>query len=344
MLKKMLQTARSILLAPVLAEVRSLRGAMDRSLLQQGMEASRHSKSLERVHRLNDAEFRIYSQWGEDGILEWLIQRLPISARQFVEFGVEDYTEANTRFLLQNRNWKGLVMDGNANNMERLRLEEIYMRYDLNAVCAFIDRDNINRLIQDGGFSGSIGILSVDIDGNDYWVWRAIEVVDPDIVVCEYNAVFGDRHAISIPYDAKFRRTAAHSSNLYFGASIQALRSLAHSKGYELAGTNRAGSNAFFVKANLMPSITGAIANREPWPSRARESWDPSFPSGRVGGLDRAKVIENMPVVLVDTGKKALLKDLGPLYSESWLNEMRGESFTAETVDLKELGTARLFP
>src|ERR1019366_6949647 len=89
-------------------------------------------------------------------------------------FGVEDYREANTRFLLINRNWKGLVMDGGLQNMKRVREEEIYWRHDLTAICAFIARNNINRLIAQNGFSGPVGVLSIDIDGNDYWIRESI--------------------------------------------------------------------------------------------------------------------------------------------------------------------------
>jgi hypothetical protein len=318
MLKNALSKLRYSLLAPLLIDKTSL----ERSLLLQGTQASYASKSLNRIGHLSETEFRVYSQWGEDGILEWLIQRLPISSPRFIEFGVENYREANTRFLLVNRNWKGLVMDGSLDNMQSIRQEDIYWRHDLNAVCAFINRENINGLISDAGFSGAAGVLSVDVDGNDYWVWEAINVVNPDIVVCEYNAVFGDLYALSIPYNPSFQRTTAHSSNLYFGASISALSFLARRKGYELVGTNRGGCNAFFVRKDLFPLLDEIIADKSPLPSLARESRDKNGKFSFIGGLERLREIADMPIVRVDTGETIPLRTLGPLYSQHWLKEM----------------------
>lgn len=200
-----------------------------------------------------EAEFRVFSQWGEDGIIQHLVSRVPIARKVFVEFGVESYTEANTRFLLMHNHWSGLVLDGSADNIRRIKKDAIYWQYNLKAVEAFVTRENINTLLADHGISGEIGLLSIDIDGNDYWVWEAITVVRPAIVAVEYNARFGSEEALTIPYDAKFFRTAAHPSNVYYGASLPALAQLARRKGYTLVGGNSAGNNAFFVREDLRP-------------------------------------------------------------------------------------------
>jgi hypothetical protein len=307
-----------MLLAPLLPQI----DILERTLFLQGVAASNACRSLHHLAHLSDAEFRVYSQWGEDGILEWLIQRLAITSTRFVEFGVEDYREANTRFLLTNRNWKGLVIDGSTQNIEHVRQEKLYWYYDLTATCAFIDRDNINSLIRDGGFTGPIGLLSVDLDGNDYWVWEALDVVQPDIVVTEYNAVFGDLYPITVPYNPTFYRTTAHVSNLYYGASISALSHLAHRKGYELVGTNRAGGNAFFVRRELLPGIEGAIANKLPLPSIFRESRGENGEHNFIGGVRRFDAIKDMPVVRVDTGERIVLGSLGCVYSPQWLKAL----------------------
>jgi hypothetical protein len=321
MLKNIVRGIRFQLLAPILAE-------MDRvgnvSLVLQGREAAHAWRGYDSLEHLSDAEFKVYSQWGEDGILEWLIQRLPISSQRFVEFGVQDYREANTRFLLLNRNWKGLVLDGSQSNIRSIRQQEIYWRHDLNAICAFVDRDNINRLISGAGLSGSLGVLSIDIDGNDYWIWDAIDVVDADIIVCEYNAVFGDLFPITVPYDSHFIRSAAHPSNLYYGASIQALCLMAQKKGYEHVGSNRAGNNAFFVRKELFPVVSRAIANLSSLPSVFRESRDANGKLSYLNGLDRLREIERMPVVHLETGATLPLSELGLLYSRKWLGAMGG--------------------
>ena len=137
------------------------------------------------VKSLKEVEFKVYSQWGEDGIIQYLIQILPILNKTFIEFGVQDYTEANTRFLLEADNWSGMIMDGSKENMDTVRREDIYWRYDLNAVPVFITRENINTLLLKSGFDRDLGILSIDIDGNDYWVWKEINVMQPRIIICE---------------------------------------------------------------------------------------------------------------------------------------------------------------
>lgn len=201
---------------------------------------------------LNDYEFKVSSQWGEDGIIQYLISNIEIENKVFVEFGVERYTESNTRFLLQNNNWNGLVIDGSEDNITYIKNDPIYWKYNLKAECAFINKDNINHLITKNGISGDIGILSVDIDGNDYWVWNAIDCISPRIVICEYNAMFGDKGKFSVPYKEDFHWTSSHYSNLYWGASLSAFEHLGKEKGYSLIGVNKAGINAFFVRDDLL--------------------------------------------------------------------------------------------
>jgi len=167
-------------------------------------------RKLGAIKSLRDVEFRAFSQWGEDGIIQYLISQVPIENTSFVEFGVENYLEANTRFLLINDNWKGLVLDGSQRHIDFIRNDKIYWRHDLTAECRFITRENINDTLDGCGFRGDIGLLSIDIDGNDYWVWESIDIIKPRIVVCEYNSVFGGQQAVTVPYDAIFVRTDAH--------------------------------------------------------------------------------------------------------------------------------------
>ena len=197
---------------------------------------------------LREAEFKVFSQWGEDGIIQYLISRVEVPVPYFVEFGVENYLESNTRFLLLNDNWSGLIMDGSEANMQYVRGDAIYWRHELQAVSAFITAENINELLRAHVQQRDIGILSVDIDGNDYWVWRAIDAVEPCIVVAEYNSVFGPELQVTVPYQPDFNRTKAHHSNLCWGASLAALCQLGVQKGYAFVGSNSAGNNAFFVR------------------------------------------------------------------------------------------------
>ncbi len=210
---------------------------------------------------IEDSEFRAYSQWGEDGIIQHLVNHVDIKRKIFIEFGVENYTEANTRFLLINNNWSGLIIDGSKENIESIKKTELYWRYNLKAVDAFITRENINEIISRNGVGGDIGILSVDIDGNDYWIWKEINVVNPRIIICEYNSLFGCKRKLTVPYDANFTRTNYHYSNLVYGASISALNDLAEQKGYSLVAGNSAGNNVFFVRNDL---VSGAVRKKNP--------------------------------------------------------------------------------
>src|SRR4030095_9607966 len=134
-------------------------------------------------------------------IIQFLTTRLKINRKTFVEFGVGDYLESNTRFLLINNNWDGLVLDSDPENIERIRRSPLCWRHGLRAASAFITCENINSLILDNGIRRDLGLLSIDIDGNDYWVWQAIDVVSPEIVVIEYNHRFGPDLAVTIPYN-----------------------------------------------------------------------------------------------------------------------------------------------
>lgn len=225
---------------------------------------------------INDAEFKVFSQWGEDGIIQYLVHRVPIQRKLFVEFGVENYTEANTRFLAINDAWAGLVLDGSVENIAAIRNDVIYWSNNLKAEHAFITSENINELITRNGIRGDIGLLSVDIDGNDYWVWKAIDCVSPRIVICEYNSLFGPTARITTPYDPAFVRSRAHYSKAFYGASISALTDLAAAKGYALIAGNSAGNNVFFVRSDLLGELQ-AVAPRDVYrESRFREFHDES--------------------------------------------------------------------
>ena len=212
----------------------------------------------------NEYEYQVYSQWGEDGLIQSLINKIVIDRPIFVEFGVEKYTESNTRYLLVNNNWSGLVIDGSEENIHYIKNDPIYWKYNLKAECAFINKENINSLLKKNGIFGDIGLLSVDIDGNDYWVWDAIDVISPRIVICEYNSLWGYTESVSVPYSASFVRSKAHHSNLYYGASIVAFTELAKSKGYSLIGSNTAGNNIFFVRDDLTGDLK-VTTPKEAW-------------------------------------------------------------------------------
>ena len=296
------------------------------SLMLKGKQlAHLNSAFVKEPGGLFDFEFQVFSQWGEDGIIDWLVDHLSPLPQIFIEFGVEDYTESNTRFLLMNRNWRGLVIDGSERSIEKVRRSDLHWRHDLTAQASFITRENIDRLFQENGFSGEIGLLSVDIDGNDYWVWEAIQSVNPCIVVSEYCAHFGDLHAVSVPYKEDFTRHAGHYSGQYFGASLKALTSLADRKGYTFLGTNASGINAFFVRNDLLARLEGKKPPVRAFPMRASDTRNEQGALTFIHGPAKADLIKHLPVVDVETGQQKTLGELGPLYSDEWLKLMRGE-------------------
>jgi hypothetical protein len=262
--------------------------------------------------RLEEVEFKVFSQFGDDGIIQYLVHNLdlPEGQRTFIEFGVQDYTESNTRFLLINNNWKGIVLDGGQSNIDYIRNDVICWMYDLTAVHLFIDKGNINQAFSKHGFSGQVGILSIDIDGNDYWIWECIDVVDPAIVIVEYNSVFGSRHAITIPYDPAFDRTKAHYSNLYWGCSLPALCGLAQKKGYVFVGCNSNGNNAYFVRKDKAGRVKQQTVESGYVKSRYRESRDAEGRFTYLSGDDRLKAIEHLAVIDLERGAATPIKDL----------------------------------
>ena len=259
---------------------------------------------------IQDAEFKVFSQWGDDGIIQYLVHHLEIEPQTFIEFGVQDYRESNTRFLLMNNNWTGLVMDGGKESIDYIMKDRLYWRHDLTAVCAFVDRENINKIFVENGFDGEIGILSIDIDGNDYWIWDAINVVDPVLVIIEYNSFFGDQCAITIPYDPKFIRTQAHYSNLYWGASLKALCLLAEKKGYGFVGSNSNGNNAYFVRKDIIGELRTLSAQQGYVRAKYRESRDREGRLTYISGDERLKVIGDMPVYDVERDMTVRIKEL----------------------------------
>jgi len=278
----------------------------DRLLLLEGKRAAWDVAQLPISAGLKRVGFGVFSQYDEDGIIQFLINHVEIKNQTFVEFGVEHYEESNTRFLLMNDNWQGMVIDGSEENIDYIKNDRVSRRFDLQAQAAFITKDNINDLIRKGGFDEDLGLLSVDIDGNDYWVWEAINAVRARIVVAEYNSVFG-HDPVSIPYQADFYRTKAHFSNLYYGCSLSALAHLAEKKGYMLVGSSLRGNNAFFVRKDIAGALPEVSAKDAYVSSPFREGRDAKGRLTFLRGKERRKAIAHLPVVNVVTGQTGLL-------------------------------------
>jgi hypothetical protein len=247
-----------------------------------------------------DYAFTVFSQWGEDGIIQFLIRNTSISRKIFVEFGVENYRESNTRYLLVNNTWSGLVIDSNEKYIRYIKEDPIYWKYNLKAVCEFVHRENINKILTGNGINGDIGLLSIDVDGNDYWIWDAIDTVTPAIVVIEYNHRFGPERAVTIPYDRNFIRERAHHSNIYYGASLPALCLLGNRKGYAFDWCNTGGNNAFFVRRDARPDFIKEVAAEEGFVAgQFRESRDENGQLLYLSPKEEQEILSSLPLVEV---------------------------------------------
>ena len=181
---------------------------------------SLNNLKLKILEDLSQIEFKADSQWGEDGIIDWLVNNINDIPNTFIEFGCESYEEANTRYLLENKNWSGLIIDNNKENIKAIKSSNFIWKYDLHIINETITKENINNIISKNFKFKHVGVLSIDIDGNDYWVWENIDN-QTFIVICEYNSLFGDINSFTIPYDKNFNRSQKHHSNLYFALRLK---------------------------------------------------------------------------------------------------------------------------
>ena len=275
--------------------LKSMQARLDQMTFELGCVQTRLS---ENAPFPRGCEFQAFSQAGDDGLIQHLVRTVPIAQRIFVEFGVQNYVESNTRFLLLKDNWSGLVMDGSPEHIDYIRRDPIYYGHDLKAVCSFIKTSNINRLLEEHVSGRAIGLLSIDIDGNDYWIWQAIQAVDPALVITEYNSRFGPSRAVTVPYQENFVRTQAHYSNIYYGASLKALWLLAQQKGYDLVGCNLYGNNAFWVRKDLRPASLPALTAEEAYcVGKFRESRDPQGNLAYLSPAEELKLLHSLPLV-----------------------------------------------
>ncbi len=261
---------------------------------------------LEKLNQISNvpfpkSSFSVFSQWGEDGIIQYLINNIDISEKSFIEFGVEDFVESNCRFLMMKDNWDGYVIDGSSFNIKNLQQSYFFWRYNLTAVCAFITKDNINHLLSASSFPSKVGLLSIDIDGNDYYVLDEI-ITKPSILICEFNSIFGPDRKISVPYNSNFDRTVAHYSNLFWGASLSAINYAAEKKGLVLVGVNDAFNNAFFVHRRLLnDKIVQKSVSEVFGFSKYRESRSIDGKLTSISGKERAKLIDGLSVFNVES-------------------------------------------
>lgn len=215
---------------------------------------------------LEDVEFRCHSQNGEDGILLYIFALIGTTNRRVVEICAGDGIQCNAANLLVNHGWTGLLLDGDAELVARGRT---FYSNCLNTcvqpptfVNAWITAEGVNGLVDSHGFSGPIDLLSLDVDGNDYWIWKALDRVTPRVVVLEFNAGCGPDVSVTMSYQPDFRLD--YTVQPYrCGASLSAFVRLARAKGYRLIGVQSRGFNAFFVRQGIGDALLPERSVRE---------------------------------------------------------------------------------
>lgn len=240
---------------------------------------------------LLDTEFRCYSQNGEDGILLYLFALLGTTSRKVVEICAGDGIECNAANLIVNHGWQGLLFDGSEANVAAG--QRFYAQCRTTWVApprlqaAWITVDNVNSLVESCGFVGDIDLLSLDLDGNDYWVLQALDVVRPRVVVLEFSGGLGPEVSVSIPYDPDFRLDYAVQP-YRCGASLAAFTTLCARKGYRLVGVHSLGFNAFFVREDLGQDVLPTRTPRDCYRLTPRlQSWSPALTAHLLDGPQR---------------------------------------------------------
>jgi hypothetical protein len=217
-----------------------------------------------------DVGLRVFSEHDEDGILLFLLSVTGSGARRLVDIGASGIAASNSANLILHHGWTGLLVDANEQSTAATRA--YYEQQGLmppQIATTWVTAETVAGLVHDHGLDDA-DLLLIDIDGNDYWLWKALDI-RPRVVAIEYQDILGPDRSVVIPYDPQFS-VDAHPENAeennYVGASLRALTKLAHAKGYRLAAVNRLGYNAFFVRDDLMgrlPEIPVEDGFAHPW-------------------------------------------------------------------------------
>lgn len=197
-------------------------------------------------------EYQVLSQNGEDGIINEIFERIGVTNKVFVEFGVGDGTENNTAFLLL-KDWSGIWLEGSNLNVSKIQegYSDLIAKGRLKLKSTFITAENIVSLFEEMNVPIELDFLSIDIDGNDYWIWKNLKAYRPRVISVEFNGSLGPNIEWIMPYNPTHwwnGRDAGH----YFGASLKSFELLGKQLGYKLVGCNISGVNAFFVREDLV--------------------------------------------------------------------------------------------
>jgi hypothetical protein len=238
----------------------------------------------------SDVEFRYRSQNGEDGILLYIFSLIGTTNRRVVEICAGDGLECNAANLIINHGWRGLLIDGDPRLVAQGKA--FYAACPTTWIAppifkeAWITADNVNALVTSEGFGGQVDLLSIDVDGNDYWVWKAFTCIEPRVVVLEFNAACGPERSVTMSYQPDYRLDVTKPP-YRCGASLPAFVGLARTKGYRLVGVQSMGFNAFFVRDAVGEEMFPERSPRECYANNERlKEWDRSWLDSILGGAE----------------------------------------------------------
>ena len=264
------------------------------------------------IKNISNTEFKIYSQNGEDGILDYLIYSLKIERPKFIEIGIGDYSESNTRFIFERTSPKGMVVDCIDNLEKKIKKKVKVWRGDLKIINKKINTKNVLQLLDKDNMLNDLDLFSIDIDGIDYWILERLPKYFSKIVVLEYNPTFGFDLEVSVPNISNFDRTKYHYSNLCFGMSFRAAVNLMDKKGFYFVGSNFLNNNAFFVskkyKKNVYFKNLKIDNTKSNIQSNFRESRDRKNRLNYLSGKNKLKEILDCKIVNLRNKKKDIIK------------------------------------
>ena len=264
------------------------------------------------IKNLSDADYKVFSQTGEDGIIDYLLYSLNIKVPKFVEIGVGDYRESNTRYIFQKNCSRGLIVDKNKNLEKKVSKIVKLWKGDLTIIETAVTSENILHILNSNDFDNNLDVFSLDVDGIDYWILEVLPEKLSKIVILEYNPTFGTNLEVTIPNLNDFDRKKYHYSSLCYGTSLQALVKLMNKKKYVFVGSNIACFNAFFVLDSEVEKLNLNLPDKNDLTkyttSFIRESRSIENKLNYLSGKQKLKEIENCEVIDLSNPEKKLVK------------------------------------
>ena len=268
------------------------------------------------IKNINDLDYKVFSQNGEDGIIDYLLYSLKIDKPKFVEIGIGDYSECNTRFLFERTSPKGLVVDCIEDLKTKVSKNIKLWRADITILEEFISSKNINSILKKYNFDKNIDLFSLDVDGIDYWILKELPKNFSKIAIIEFNSTFGSEKEITVPYKKNFDRSKYHYSNLCYGASLKAINNIMKKKGFIFIGTNLHRVNAFFVSKKYINKIGLRIPKNKDLKkyvdSNIRESRAKNNLLSYLSGKKKIQIIKDCEIIDLSkkTPKRLKIKDI----------------------------------